>query len=55
MKKEYVNPSVSVVEINYAGMLCGSGDNMSNFDVEDDLDDLPVHTDHNDPWDGDAL
>ncbi len=55
MKKEYVNPSVSVVKIGYAGMLCNSGDNMPNFDIEDDLDELPVHTDQTDPWGGDAL
>ncbi len=33
MKKEYVNPQVSVMELEYNGMLCTSGDSSDpNFE-----------------------
>ncbi len=51
MKKEYVNPSVSVVEINNAGMLCSS-DEINNMDFEDGKNEQNVHTES---WSGEAL
>lgn len=45
MKKEYANPSVSVMELEYNGMLCASGGTPSEdspFEEGETIDDISV-------------
>ncbi len=49
MKKEYVKPTISIIELNCAGMLCMSG--TPNFD-DADTDEMYVGEDE---WDGTVL
>ncbi len=54
MKKEYIKPTASIMELDCAGMLCTSGgsgtSDTPNFDTSDP-ETLPVGKD---PWSGDG-
>lgn len=51
MKKKYIQPAITVLEMEVTGMICQSDfDNMTDH-VEDKLEELPSSSDKKfDPW-----